>query len=45
MKVIIRLSENEIERLKHGGEIMIPVKNNITACNVEAIVVKKGRKE
>lgn len=42
MNIVIRLTDNEIDRLKHGSNIMIPVKNSIISCNVDAIVVKKG---
>lgn len=41
MNIVIHLTENEIDRLKHGSEITIPVKNSLNTYNINAIVVKK----
>lgn len=43
MNVIIRLTENEIDRLKYGSEITIPVDIKATPFNINAVVIRKEK--
>lgn len=42
MKVVIKLTDNDLARLSCGCEVFIPFRNNSTnSHNIEAIVIKK----